>query len=244
MNWYIGMAEHIQLERHRAYRQILNLILGGEIDLNASLSERRLSERLEIGRTPIREALRDLARDGILEVRPARGTYVRPMYVEDVREIYQIRQSIEGLAARLAAERGPNDRLRALGDMFRDMIERPDAHTTSVTYGTGVEFHLEIFRSAGNRNLLEMYEPLRLRFRLALRAPRFLGHSRVPESVSEHLAILDAIERGDAAEADRLIGIHLANGLEARLRIFDGLRQSRPDDAVATDAAPARRTVT
>ena len=63
------MAVTLQLERDRAYRGLLDLILGGGVDPDTPLSERKLAVSLEIGRTPVREALRDLARDGILEVR-------------------------------------------------------------------------------------------------------------------------------------------------------------------------------
>ena len=100
------MSVVLQLERDRAYRGLLELILGGEVDLDTPLSERKLADSLEIGRTPVREALRDLARDGILEVQPARGTFVRPLTIEDVQEIYEVRHSLEGLAARLAIESG------------------------------------------------------------------------------------------------------------------------------------------
>lgn len=222
------MAVYYQLERHRAYRLILDQILGGDIDVNASFSERRLSEKLEMGRTPIREALRDLARDGILEIRPAKGTYLRPLYLEDVREIYEIRKALEGLAAATAAERGASAELRAYGPRFRDIIENPDARPPAEVDDIGADFHLELFRCAQNRNLLEIYEPIRIRFKLALRVPRFADHERVHDSVPEHLDILDAIERQDAVAAQRLIGTHLDNGVNARLKILDGLRDSRP----------------
>ena len=93
------MAVALQLERDRAYLGLLDLILGGGVNLVAPLSERKLADSLDIGRTPVREALRDLARDGILEVQPARGTFVRPLSIEDVQEIYEVRYSLEGVAA-------------------------------------------------------------------------------------------------------------------------------------------------
>lgn len=234
------MAVTYQLERHRAYRLILDQILGGEINVSASFSERRLSEKLDMGRTPIREALRDLARDGILEVRPAKGTYVRPLYLEDVREIYEIRKALEGLASSIAAERGASPALRAFGPRFRDMIDNPEAYAPVEIDEIGADFHLEVFRCAQNRNLLEIYEPIRIRFKLALRVPRFADHARVHESVPEHLDILDAIERQDSAAARRLIGTHLDNGVKARLKILDGLRDSRPDKESSTTIRTAQ----
>jgi len=220
------MSVVLQLERDRAYRDLLDLILGGTIDTSGPLSERKLADALEIGRTPVREALRDLARDGVLEVRPARGTYVRALSAEDVCEIYEVRHGLEGTAAYLAAERGPTAELTAYGPRFREMIDRPDDFSTDETYETGARFHTEIFRAARNRQLLQIYEPIRLRFRLALRLPRYYDHTRVRESVKEHLDILEAIEAGDRPEARRLICVHLSKGSEVRSRIFAELAQS------------------
>jgi len=226
------MPVELQLERDRAYRGLLELILGGEVDLDTPLSERKLADSLEIGRTPVREALRDLARDGILEVQPARGTFVRPLTIEDVQEIYEVRHSLEGMAARLAVERGLTLELKAYGPKFRDMIDDPGAYDPTEIYETGAEFHLEIFRSARNRQLLKIYEPLRLRFRVAFGLPRYYNQDQIYESVHEHLAILEMIEGGDGQAAQRLIRDHLSKGLDIRTRIFKNLAEYTPDARV------------
>ncbi|MEM9682350.1 MAG: GntR family transcriptional regulator [Pseudomonadota bacterium] len=224
------------LERHRAYRHILDLIIGGEVDAKAPLSERRLSGHLQIGRTPVREALRDLVRDGVLEVHPARGTYVREMSLNDIREIYEVRHALEGLAAFLAAENGPTDGLAAFGPLFEGMVRDPAAFDPEVVYQRGVDFHLEVFRAAGNRNLLATYEPIRLRFKIAFGLPRFYDHKRVIESVTEHLDVLRAIEAGDGAAAQTMICDHLSAGLLARMKIFEDIKRLRPV-AIAREAS-------
>lgn len=222
------MAVALQLERDRAYLRLLDLILGGEIDSEEPLSERKLADSLQMGRTPIREALRDLARDGVLEVRPARGTFVRRLSLEDVQEIYEVRQALEGMAAYLAAERGMTPALAAFGPRLREMRDRPDAFELAEVYDYGAAFHLEVFKAARNGNLLQIYEPIRLRFRVALGLPRFYDPERVRVSVVEHLAIFEAIEAGDGQAAQQRICDHLDKGLEARTRIFDSLRDYRP----------------
>jgi DNA-binding GntR family transcriptional regulator len=220
------MSTPLQFERDRAYEGLVDLIMSGALALSEALSERRLAETLDIGRTPVREALRDLVRDGVLEVRPARGTYVRRPDAEDVRELYEVREGLEGLAARLAANKGPTPALSAYGPAFRDMLERPGHYGPEQTYDTGARFHTEIFRAARNRQLMEIYQPLRLRFRLALSLPRLFDHQRVRESVAEHLSILDAIELGDARSARQLMVEHLSRGSEVRGRIFADLADS------------------
>ena len=201
--------------------------MSGNADPHKPLSERTLAESLAIGRTPVREAMRDLVRDGLLEVSPARGTYLRTFTTQEVRELYEVRQGLEGLAAELAAKRGPTPELKAYGPLFTHMIENPDQHTTAERYDVGAVFHLDLCRAAGNRHLLSIYEPLRLRFQLALALPRFFDPVRVQESVAEHLAILDAVDAGDGAAARQRVCDHLIKGADVRARIFEQLAGDR-----------------
>jgi len=225
------MSVEFQLERDRAYKLLLDQILTDQVELETPLSERKLADSLQIGRTPIREAIRDLVRDGVLEARPARATFVRRLSLEDVREIYEVRYALEGMAAFLAAERGATAALEAYGPRFREMIDHPERFDAAGTYDFGAEFHLEVFRAARNRNLMQIYKPLRLRFRVALGLPRFYDHDRVQSSVQEHLAVLDAIEARDGRQARQLMCDHLVQGLDARMRIFESLRGDRPPAA-------------
>ena len=90
--WYaIVMLKAQSLEKEKAYSRLLDLILSGQISDNVPLAERRLAERLGIGRTPVREAIKDLVREGVLEAHPTRGTFVRQLSLRDVQEIYQLR---------------------------------------------------------------------------------------------------------------------------------------------------------
>src|SRR5262245_5713627 len=217
------MAEPYRFERERAYRGIVDFILSGMANPDEPLSERKLSDSLAIGRTPVREALRDLASDGLLDVAPGRGTYLRTFTADDVREIYEVRQGLEGLAAVLAATRGPTRELKAYGPLFRRMIKSPHRYDAKETYETGARFHRDLVRAAGNQQLISIYEPLRLRFQFALALPRFFDEGRVRQSVVEHLSILEAIERSDGALARRRMCAHLATGVEARVRILSEL---------------------
>ncbi|MCG8562460.1 MAG: GntR family transcriptional regulator [Hyphomicrobiales bacterium] len=230
------MPETKSLEKEKAYGRILDLILRGEISHDEALAERRLAETLRIGRTPVREAIKDLVREGVLEAHPTRGTFVRQLSLRDVQEIYQVRYAIEGLAAFLAAERGPTQALLDYGPDFRATIATPETCDVAQVYDHGAEFHVEIFRCAGNRNLLEIYRPIRLRFRIALGLPRHHDPERVLESVREHLEILEAIEARDGELAQKLICDHLHKGLQVRTRLFQGTSTHAPA-AVMTPSA-------
>ena len=123
---------------------------------------------------------------------PGRGTYVRSFTTQEVRELYEVRQRLEGLAAELAAQRGATSELPAYGPLFRHTLEHPDDHDPDEVFETGARFHLDLCRAAGNRQLLNIYQPLRLRVQLALALPRYFDHAQVHESVAEHLGTLEA----------------------------------------------------
>lgn len=214
------MSEAKSLEKEKAYSRLLDTILRGDIVGDVPLAERRLSENLGIGRTPVREAMKDLVREGVLETHPTRGTFVRQLSLRDVQEIYQVRYAIEGLAAFLAAENGPTRVLSNYGTGFRATIVASERSDVAEVYDHGAEFHLEIFRCAGNHNLLEIYRPIRLRFRIALGLPRHHDPDRVFKSVGEHLEILEAIEARDGERAQKLMVDHLQKGLEVRMRLY------------------------
>ena len=214
------MPETRSLEKEKAYERLLDLILRGGVAPDEALAERRLAETLGLGRTPVREAIKDLVREGVLEAHPTRGTFVRQLSLQDVQEIYQVRYAIEGLAAFLAAERGPSQALVDFGPRFAAAIAAPKETDAAALYDQGAAFHLEIFHCAGNRNLLEIYRPIRLRFRIALGMPRHRDPERVFQSAREHLEILRAIEARDGELAQKLICDHLHRGLEARTRLF------------------------
>ena len=206
-----------KLASEQAYEKLVELILGGAITEGGPLSERGISDLLGIGRTPIREAIKDLVRDGVLESHPTRGTILRPLTLADLQDLYEIRFAIEGLAAFLAAERGRVEELEPFAHAFEATLASPSTTAVSDVHDHGVEFHFAIMRLAGNQRLLEMYRPFRLRFRIPFGIVRKSSPERVLAAVSEHLAIFKAIRSRDAEHARYLMCDHLRNGLQFRM---------------------------
>lgn len=217
-----------QLERDRAYKLLLDLILGGKIDTDTPLSERKLAENLDVGRTPMREAVRALVHEGLLETRPARGTFVRRLTIDEVREIYEVKLALEGMAAYLAAVRGVTQELLAYRAKFIEMMESPELFETEAVYGLGAAFHIEIFHAARNKSLFQIYEPVRLQNATTLTLPTHYDPDWVRQSVGEHLGILDAITSGDGVKAQQVMVDHISRGLDARMRIFQNLTKYSP----------------
>lgn len=217
-----------QLERDRAYKLLQDMILGGKIDTDTPLSERKLAETLEMGRTPIREAVRALVHDGLLETRPARGTFVRVLTIDDVREIYEVKLALEGMAAYLAAERGVTPELLAYGPKFKAIETNPESFGVEEIYQLGAAFHIDIFHAARNKNLFQVYQPIRMRNAATLTLPAHYDPAWVKQSVGEHLDILDAISSGDATKAQQVMVDHISRGMTARMRIFQNLKNYIP----------------
>ena len=96
-----------------AYEAIRSMVAQGQLCPGEELSERRLAESLQLGRTPVREAIKELCREGVLMSVPLRGTFVQRLSVEDLKEIHEVRLALEGMAAKLAAEKGGSPELRA-----------------------------------------------------------------------------------------------------------------------------------
>ncbi len=219
------MPVSVTFQRDSAYEKLLTLIVEGQLLPDQPISERQIAAELEIGRTPVREAMRALAQDGLLEIIPARGTFVRSISSDQLRELYEVRQALEGQAAELAAKNGATEEL--LG--FRDKLERSRATRTDKklgeTYAIGADFHVEVFRCAGNSILTELYLPIRNRFRVTMSLGRYYDRDWVINGVDQHLSILEAICARKPAKAKRLMRAHLQQSFESKQKILKRLNQ-------------------
>jgi DNA-binding GntR family transcriptional regulator len=213
------------------YERLHALIVDGSLRPGEALSERSLAERLQVGRTPIREAVKRLARDGLLDIVPMRGTFVREMTVSDLREIHEMRIALEGMAAFLAARHGScaslDDvaaRLRALADQIvaGETLDVDDAQSI------GWMFHDAMFECADNQRLRQTYQNLRAQSGLALRRVERYSAERTREAVFEHLDICAAIQSGDGEKARSLVYAHLERAMRIRLTFLAHPGEKRP----------------
>lgn len=204
--------------RDQAYVRIRRLIADGNIAPDAPISERSMAELLGFGRTPVREALKSLAREGVLNVVPMRGTFLRQPSLDEVREIYEVRLAIECMAASLVAQRGPSAELLGFRKHLTGYLGKSDARSNAAMHRAGWDFHSAIVASTGNRCMIQTYDALRLPI-MAARESRPVGADQARRSLIEHLEILDAIEKRDAPLAQARVGKHLAGVLEARARL-------------------------
>lgn len=206
----------------QAYSKLRALILGGVLPSGSSLSERGLAETLEMGRMPVREAIRELAKEGLIATSPSRGTFVRQLNIVELRDLYEARQAVEGMTAFLATKRGPSERLLSFRKRFTDVLEGRVALDLEGIQQLGNEFHLAIVESARNKELARIIGSLQAQVTLSMRMATESNPNRIPVSLNEHLNILEAIEKRDALEAQRRMVAHLASALDSRIHLFRG----------------------
>lgn len=171
---------------------------------------------------PVREAIRRLTGEGVVEFTAHKGASVRSFTSRDIREIFEVREGVEGVAARLAATNiGHADyaiKLKAVGTRLRETSARSDQEFSDARQA----FHDVLYMIAGNAVLQET--ALRLTFPLyRLYFNTQTGAERTRESLIEHEAIIEAILSGDAIRAERLMRSHLRNGADAVCRALDEL---------------------
>jgi DNA-binding GntR family transcriptional regulator len=220
--------------------QIAAAVRSGEYPPGARLRQEILADRFNVSRTPIREALRILEAKGVVELIPNRGAVVRMPAPREIREAYQVRAELEGLAAELAAEWISEDqieRLSAAEARFRRAVEAllpagtdgaratakapaRGARTRQPTWvETNEEFHDLIVEAAGNRRLRSMLADLHEGFlRPVMLATTSMDGRWMRENVAQHEAIVAAIVRHDAAEARRQMTHHVKRSGELMVR--------------------------
>ncbi|MGG5822845.1 GntR family transcriptional regulator [Falsiroseomonas sp. HW251] len=203
--------------REQALASIKKGILDSLYPPGSLLSEGQLAEELRISRTPIREAMRELAAGGLVRVLPQRGIIVTELAARDVIEVYQIREQLECFAVRVAAELATPADLKALEGDHREAIEHIKAARLRPAYDASVRLHTRVISLAGNGRLSQIMTLLGdqvHRFGLLT-----LRHGRADSALSEHGEIIAAIEARDADAAERLMRAHLRADRDVALRL-------------------------
>ena len=196
--------------RGKVFSQIQNDILNGKYQPGDSLIETRLSEDLGVSRTPIREALRQLELEGLVQSIPNKGAVVTGVSTKDIKDIYAIRMMIEGLAARWAAENITVDEVSEL----RECLDLEEFYTikndTEQVLKLDSKFHEIIFKASKSKPLVFMLGTFHLYIRRA-RNISISSPGRAEKALIEHKAIFKAISEGNAEMAESLTTEHVKN---------------------------------
>lgn len=206
-------------------------ILDARLAAGARLRQTDLAAQLRISRTPIREALGRLQQEGLVELLPRGGVRVPLLDLDEAVELYDLREVLDGLAARLAARQPSRHSLATLERALDRMARCLDRTNPSQWFTAHILFHEEIFRLARNRRLQRLLPVVRLSIRhfhpLLLRTERRLGQAYL-----EHRQIFDAIASHDPEAAEREARAHIATAREIVLKLVAQGAQGDRDGAV------------
>lgn len=190
-------------------------IMNGEFAIGTPLRQAALAEEFGVSRTPIREALRQLQNGGLIEVLPNRGAVIRVPTPWEVREAYEVRAELEGMAARRAAERITRTQLRTLSESNGVLRRALDEAGSPDTQAANDSFHTIICAAAGNEWLTAMVARINESFPRNVSSLALAGNERHrQENVAEHDEIIAAFEAGDAALAREAMHAHIMSAGE------------------------------
>jgi DNA-binding GntR family transcriptional regulator len=202
--------------RRNPLDHILDLIESGELRPGSRLTETDLAERLGISRTPVREALHRLHTMGLAEHGPQRGLIIAHPSVDHIRQLFAVREGLEGMATRLAAEHAS----RAEVNLLREMVMQDrDLTDPQKLLARNKLLHRQIVQASHNKFMVEALSNLRVHLSL-LPGSTYTRADRVRSAQAEHEEIVDAIAQGDGDRAERAARLHISEGFQIRLKML------------------------
>jgi DNA-binding GntR family transcriptional regulator len=182
------------------------------------IDEQRLADEYGISRTPLREALKVLASEGLVELKPRRGCYVTEISRQDLDDIFPLMAMLEGRCAGDAVRQAKPADIAELNDIHARLESAADERRIDAFFEVNQEFHKKIQELAGNRRMLSVIQDLRKALKLS-RLHSLSLEGRLQQSLAEHRAIMAAIRARDAASAEKLMHDHILCGREALARM-------------------------
>ncbi|MDO8277417.1 MAG: GntR family transcriptional regulator [Burkholderiaceae bacterium] len=210
------MAAAVSLAPRALYEEVAELlrqrIFKRELEPGSWIDEMKLAEEYGISRTPLREALKVLAAEGLITMKVRRGAYVTEVSEDDLRDVYHLLSLLESDAAGVVAAQATDaqlDELRALHDQLEKAVG--DANEF---FALNERFHMRVLQIANNRWREQMVADLRKVMKLN-RHNSLLKSGRIEESLHEHRAIMAALDARNATATAQSMRAHFASGLEA-----------------------------
>lgn len=195
--------------KNKAYAALKNVIVSMDIYRSRAdirLDERQLAQDFGVSRTPVREAMAQLEREGFVRSVPRRGVYVVRKTKKEVIELITAWAALEGMAARLITQKSDAD-VGSLRDMFATFVDGElRAHLDEYSE-VNIEFHQSIIRMSGNSVLIDLAENLFTHMRM-IRRKTIVERDRVDRSIRDHMNIIEALEARDTARAEALVRDH------------------------------------
>ena len=205
----LKMDEYLPL-RDVVFNTLRNAILTGELSPGERLMEIKLADKLGVSRTPIREAIRKLELEGLVVNTPRKGAEVANISAEDLRDVLEVRRSLEVLAIRLACDKMTEETLELLHENIDAFKHSIDAKATSDIASVDVSFHDIIYKSTGNNRLIQILNNISEQM-YSYRFEYIKNKEAWNRLVEEHMNIYEAIKNRDKELAVKSILLHIDN---------------------------------
>ncbi|MDJ0969130.1 MAG: GntR family transcriptional regulator [Kiloniellales bacterium] len=203
---------------HEVVGRLRGMILQGELQAGERIPERELCDRFGISRTPLREALKVLATEGLIDLLPNRGAAVSRISAEGLREAFQVMGALEALGGELACARITDTEIAAIRQLHERMVGHYRAGRLNDYFALNQKIHEAILAAAENRMLTELYGRLRGQVQRARFAAN-LSETRWRQAVAEHEEMMVALDARDAEKLGKLLKRHLSNKFDTLLDV-------------------------
>lgn len=214
-----GKLSKVNLNDYKPLREVIfttlrEAIIVGELKPGERLMEVQLAEKMGVSRTPVREAIRKLELEGLVDMIPRKGAHVAELSVKNIMDVLEVRASLDGLATMLAAARMTQEELKELKHVYTQFVTYTEKENLQGSIKKDVEFHDIIYRSSRNEKLIQIASNLREqvhRFRVIY----LKDYSSPKDLIREHTDIYEAILGKDPDKAQIAAQTHIRNQEEA-----------------------------
>jgi DNA-binding GntR family transcriptional regulator len=207
-------------EVQQVYEEIKNGILEETYEPGQALPEIPLAQKYGVKRTRIRQIFQKLERDTLVEIIPARGAFVKPISMIEFQEIFEIREALEGIAARLAARKRRDEDIEKNIQGFEALKDDRSDDNLERKVRLGGTLHEFILRSAGNKKIIGILEPLQTQVRRIWNRGILLSPERINKAFKEHIEILKLLQAKDEEMSERKMREHISNAFKDYIRVL------------------------
>jgi DNA-binding GntR family transcriptional regulator len=200
--------------------RLRDMIVEGALPAGSKVPEKTLCERFGVSRTPLREALKVLASEGLVSLNPNKGASITPLTRSDLEEVFPILGTLEALAGELACSNMKDEEIHKVQIMHRRMVESFKAQDRQTYFKINQAIHAAILEGSRNLTLIGTHQTLAGRIRRA----RYMANDDPPRwaaAVEEHEKILAALQRRDGADLSALLRMHMTKKLASVLKHFE-----------------------
>ena len=210
-----GHLEQIRLDSYKPLRELVcehirEAIINGTFAPGERLMEIQMADEMGVSRTPVREAIRKLEMEGFVVMIPRRGTYVSNMSIKDINDVYEIRISLDTLAAGLAAERISDEELEELQRLLVKVGAAIEKNDMAKVVEADIEFHDVLYKASRNERLRNIINNLREQITV-IRGVSMRYPGRLKDTQEEHRRLVESIAARDVEKSQEAARIHLEN---------------------------------